>query len=167
MTFRARSSCVTHSLPQWERTSVAIIGSITILIIIVYFHTFGAMNELKVSKCYLVICVRSGWGRYNSRLFLLVPSLCLKYLNTNTCWRHGGFPYSLWRSAFNWWLHLWDVAFYLRCYVVGSKLWSHQVSLINFGKAKVAQLHRGVLRKTMCRQKIYNFCTFKLIWRSS
>lgn len=28
-------------------------------------------------------------------------------------------------------------AFYLRCYVVGSELRGHQVSLINFGKAKV------------------------------
>lgn len=35
--------------------------------------------------------------------------------------------------------------FYLRCYVVRSKLWGHQVSLINFGKPKVAQLHWCVL----------------------
>lgn len=39
------------------------------------------------------------------------------------------------------------MAFYLRCYVVGSKLRSHQVSLIDFGKAKVAQLHWSILWK--------------------
>lgn len=39
------------------------------------------------------------------------------------------------------------MAFHLRCYVVGSKLRSHQVSLIDFGKAKVAQLHWSILWK--------------------
>ena len=39
------------------------------------------------------------------------------------------------------------MAFYLRCYVVGSKLRGHQVSLIDFGKAKVAQLHWSILWK--------------------
>lgn len=36
---------------------------------------------------------------------------------------------------------------YLRCYVVGSELRGHQVPLVNFGKAKVAQLHRCILWK--------------------
>lgn len=36
--------------------------------------------------------------------------------------------------------------FYLRCYVVWSKLRGHQVSLVYFGKAKVTQLHRCVLQ---------------------
>lgn len=39
------------------------------------------------------------------------------------------------------------LALYLRCYVVGSELRGHQVSLINFGKAKVTELHRSVLQK--------------------
>lgn len=38
-----------------------------------------------------------------------------------------------------------DSNFYLRCYVIRSELRSHQVSLINFGKAKVTQLHRCIL----------------------
>lgn len=36
--------------------------------------------------------------------------------------------------------------FYLRCYIVGSELRGHQVPLINFGKAKVTQLHGCILR---------------------
>lgn len=38
-------------------------------------------------------------------------------------------------------------AIHLRCYVVGSELRGHQVSLINFGKAKVTQLHGCILWK--------------------
>lgn len=36
--------------------------------------------------------------------------------------------------------------FNLRCYVVRSKLRGHQVSLVDFGKAKVTQLHRCILQ---------------------
>lgn len=48
----------------------------------IHFHTYeGHKWTAAVCKSHLVIGVGSGWGRYNSRLFLLVPSLCLKYLN--------------------------------------------------------------------------------------
>lgn len=40
-----------------------------------------------------------------------------------------------------------NLATHLRCYVVGSELRGHQVSLIDFGKAKVTQLHRCILGK--------------------
>lgn len=39
------------------------------------------------------------------------------------------------------------VRVYLRCYIVGSELRGHQVSLIDFGKAKVTQLHRCILQR--------------------
>lgn len=35
---------------------------------------------------------------------------------------------------------------YLRCYIIWGKLRRHQVTLVNFGKSKVTQLHWGILK---------------------
>lgn len=49
------------------------------------------VERVKIKKSDLVIGIRSWWGRYNPRLFLLMPSLSLKYLRSGkwleTMWK--------------------------------------------------------------------------------
>lgn len=39
------------------------------------------------------------------------------------------------------------IAGYLRCYIIWSKLWCHQVTLVYFGKSKVTQFNRSILKQ--------------------
>lgn len=40
---------------------------------------------------------------------------------------------------------------YLRCYVIRSELWCHQVTLVDLGKPKVAELHGSILKQATSR----------------
>lgn len=64
---------------------------------------------------------------------------------------------------------------YLRCYIVRSELWGHQITLIDFRKTKIAQLYRSILKggvNTVVNKefyKLYNITQSYLlsIWKIS